>query len=180
MTNELMLSPKDHKKSINLYIDWLFKDKRKYVILKSYYNSITDTTKLFVALPVREREFVSDTQAIFTSNDLINTDFPFNIKDLLNHKTIYSGNMFEFWNFPKYLSYFKLNKSVPNPNQSKYSTLVKYVLFKDYTTTRQKQEENFSLVKTFTKPYDSIQSIYRLLQTKYITVIDIEFKGKKL
>lgn len=180
MTNEIMLSPKDHKISINLYIDWLFKDKRDYVILKSFYNHTKDTTKLFVVLPVRVRKFESNIQDIFTTTDLIKTDFPFNIDNILEYKTIYSGNMFEFWNFPRYLSHFKLNKSVPNPNQSRYSTLVKYILFKDYTTTRQKQEENFSLVKTFTNPADSVQSIYRLLQTKYITVIDIEFKGQKL
>lgn len=180
MTNELILNSKDHKKSINLYIDWLFKDKKDYVILKSFYNSATDTTKLYVALPVRVREFVSDIQDIFEPTNLINTDFPFNTEYLINFKTIYSGDMFKFWNFPRYLSHFKLTKSVPNPNQSRYSILTKFILFKDYTTTRQKQEENFSLVKAFTNPADSVQSIYRLLQTKYITVIDIEFKGKKL
>jgi hypothetical protein len=178
MTDTLLITHTNHKKSIDSYLNWLFKEKKDFVILRSFYNSAINTTKVFVVLPVKEREFESDTQKLFTAECLDVINFPFKSKNLVDVKTIYSGNINEFSDFPRYLSSFKLNRTVPNENNARYSTIETYQLFKDYTVSKQKQCDNFSLVKSFINPGDSVTSIYRLIQRKFVTVVALEFSGK--
>lgn len=178
MTDTLLITHTNHQKSINSYIQWVFKDRRKYVILRSYYNNITNTTKLFVVLPVNERQFVSDTVHLFTPTSLVDIDFPFKMEDMINVKTVYSGNINDFYNFPRYLNSFKIIKTEPNPLNTRYSITKTYLLFKNYTVSKKVQCENFSLVQSFTDPADSVNSIYRLIQRQYVTVLDLEFNGK--
>jgi hypothetical protein len=178
MNDTLLITHTEHQKSISSYLNWVFKDKRKYVILRSYYNNLNNTTKLFVVLPVSEREFASDTMDTFKPSHLDNTDFPFAKENMIRFKTIYSGKLYDFYDIPRYLNSFKIKKSELNPNNIRYSNIKTYSLFKDYTVDKATQCNNFALIQSFINPADSVDSIYRLIQRKYVTVIDIEFNGK--
>lgn len=178
MIDTLLITNTSSQNSINDYLNWVFKDKRKYVILKSYYNSITNITKLFVVLPVKERQFVSAKVGLFKASVLDDIAFPFKEKDMIKFETVYSGNINDFYDIPRYLNKFTIKKNEPNPNNLRYSNVKSYQLFKDYTVDREEQCANFSLIQSFINPADSVDSIYRLIQRKYVTVIDIEFKGK--
>lgn len=178
MTDTLLITDTNSQNSINNYLKWVFKDKRKYVILRSYYNSLNNTTKLFVVLPVKERQFESAKVGLFKPNVLNDIDFPFKEEDMIKFETLYSGNINDFYDIPRYLNSFKINRTEPNPNNLRYSNVKSYLLFKDYTVDKKQQCENFSLIQSFTNPADSVNSIYRLIQRKFVTVISIEFNGK--
>ena len=178
MVDTLLITHTNHKKSIDSYLNWVFKDKKDYVILRSFYNASNNTTKLFIVLPVREREFVGRKQDLFVPINLDTTDFPFKSNKLIAYETLYTGYIYDFLDFSRYLSSFKLNKTIPNQYNTRYSTIETYRLFKDYTVTKAKQCENFSAVQAFINPADSVDSIYRLLQRKYVTVVSVEYNGK--
>ena len=156
------------------------KTDKDILAIKNYklYNAIKNTTKLFIVLPVREREFVGRKQDLFVPINLDTTDFPFKSNKLIAYETLYTGYIYDFLDFPRYLSSFKLNKTIPNQYNTRYSTIETYRLFKDYTVTKAKQCENFSAVQAFINPADSVDSIYRLLQRKYVTVVSVEYNGK--
>jgi len=177
MTDTLLITDTNSQNSINNYLNWVFKDKRKYVILRSYYNTLNNTTKLFVVLPVKERVFESDTVDLFDPSYLDSTDFPFKKEDIIKFETVYSGNINDFYDIPRYLNSFKIIRAEPNPNNFRYSYYKTYLLFKDYTVDKKEQCANFSLIQSFINPADSVDSIYRLIQRKYVTIIGIEFNG---
>jgi len=165
-----------HKTIRNRYIKWFFKKQQDYVILRQFKNKEKEI-KMFIALPVREREFVSNKIDLFDINKLNNIDFPLDIKNIKTYDTIYSGHMDNFNDFPRYLSNFRFTRK--QPSVSRWGTEEKITLFKDYTTTKIQQEHNFTLVSSFTDPYISILSIFRLLQTKYITIVGVTFTPDK-
>jgi hypothetical protein len=174
--SDMLITIVDHQSYINKYIDWVFKDKRDFVILKSYNNKVQGLINLYVALPIKERTFVSSNDEVFDVNTLDKINFPYSKDLLIKQETIYTGNMFDFYNFPIYLAKTIFSKKVPNINNSYYYKEEKVSIFRDYTTTLTKQQENYAFVKGFHSPDESIDSIYRLLQRKYITIVSLTFK----
>lgn len=166
-----------HKYLRNNYIDWFFKKKQNYVILRQFKNK-ENITKMYIALPVRERKFVDDKMDLFDVTKLVDIDFPINIKNIDNYETIYSGHMDSFDDFPKYLNTFRFTRKTPSINRWGYNEVL--TLYKDYTKTKVEQEHSFTLVPSFLEPELSIVSIFRLLQSKYITVVAVTFKPEKL
>lgn len=172
-----------HLNKINSYVNWLFKDKKPFVVLKQYNNKVQGTVKMFIALPVSKREFEVKTlqtskglktvyEDLFNPQILDNTRFEFKQSQIINYNTIYSGDIFKFYGISSYLSRFIFHK--------KSSPLTFHTeripIFKDYTKTLQEQKDILPLITCFTEPDQSVNSIYRLLHTKYVTIIDIEFK----
>lgn len=159
------------------YLNWFFKKKQPYVILRQFKNRESNI-KMYIALPVRERKFVEDKLDLFDVTKLDDINFPVNIKNIEKYETIYSGNMDYFTDFPKYLNTFKFTKR--NPSLNRWSTHEEVILYKDYTKTTVEQKHSFTLVPSFIEPELSIVSIFRLLQTKYITIVGVTFKPEKL
>lgn len=177
--SDILFACTDHKSSINKYVDWLFKDKQPFVVLKQFHNEITGVTKMFIALPVRERVFEDSKAELFNPKDLNTSDFKFKDTDIIEYKTLYSGDIFKFYDIPLLLSKFNFTKTSISTNGSKYSSIEKFSLFRNYTRTKKEQEEDFTLIQSFINPRDSVDSIYRLIQTKYVTVISVTFNNPK-
>ncbi len=161
----------------NKYIEWFFKKKQNYVILRQFKDSMGNV-KLYIVLPVREREFVETKMDLFNVNILKDSDFPFDIKNIESYETIYSGNMDNFQAFPKYLNTIKFVKKNPSSTY-RWGKQETVLLFKDYTKTKIEQQHSFTLVAAFIEPALSITSIFRLIQTKYITLVAVTVKEPK-
>lgn len=174
--SDMLITIVDHQSHINKYIDWVFKDKRDFVILKSYNNKAQGLINMYVALPVKERTFVSDKDDLFNENCLEKINFPYNADSLVKKETIYTGNMFDFYDFPKYLAKTTFSKKLPHVTSSYYYNEQTVSIFRDYTTTAAKQQENYALVKAFHTPYETVDSIYRLLHRKHATIVSLTFK----
>jgi hypothetical protein len=175
-------APKSVEK-VNAYVAWLFKKKQPFVVLKRYVNPIDNTVKMFIALPVREREFevtIEDFNGkklkvyknLFNPKELNTNDFEFRDTDIKEYKTIYSGNIFEYYSITKILSRFIFLFRCNNIFNSKE----KIIIFRDYTRTKKEQVDSLTLVQSFTDPAQSVESIFRLLQCKYVTIVDVTFK----
>lgn len=173
-----------HVDKINEYVKWLFKRTEPFVVLKRFNDPAKGITKMYIALPVRERKFevnrvrvVGGYRNIYPNihdSKVFNTPgFDFTSADILESKTIYSGNIFEFYNITDLLSKFKFITRTPNILNQKENITI----FRDYTRTRQQQEDSLTLIESFTDPEQSVNSVFRLLSTKYVTIIDITFKN---
>lgn len=160
-----------HKAIRNTYINWFFKRKEDYVILRQFKNE--KETKIYITLPIKERNIVSSTLDLFDKSKLNNNDFPFDISNIVKYETIYTGHIEQFFNFPRYLSVFRFTRKLPGI--SKWAEEQKILLYKDYTKSKLEQEHDFTLVSSFTNPTMSINSIFRLLQTKYVTLVAVTF-----
>jgi hypothetical protein len=57
-----------------------------------------------------------------------------------------------------------------------FNSREKLTIFRDYTRTRQEQVDSLTLVQSFTDPLQSVESIFRLLHCKYVTIVDVTFK----
>ena len=155
------------------YLNWFFKKKQQYVVLRQFKDP-RGATKMYIILPVKEREFVSASVDLFDKTKLDDGNLAFNSKNIKDYETIYSGHMDNFTDFPRYLNTFKFTKRNPSTKRWAQEEVVK--LYKDYTKTKVEQEHSFSLVASFIEPELSIVSIFRLLQTKYITVVAVTFQ----
>lgn len=165
--------------TINNYVNWLFKKKEDFVVLKRFENKALGVTKMFIALPVRERVFEKPKMDLFTPDSLNTPAFPYRLSEIKTVKTLYSGNIFEFTDIELLLTSFGFTKRIPSVNHAHYSNTEYYKIFKDYTRTKQEQEDAFTLITSFLNPEQSVDSIYRLLHTKYVTIIDITFDNTK-
>ena len=182
--NPIITQSSSHVDRINAYVNWLFKDKAPFVVLKRFNNTNEGVTKMYIALPVRERKFVSSIVKTEKSNKLVypaihdvnifnDLSFDFKASDIIASTTLYSGNIFEYYNITSLLARFKFITRTPNV----YNQKEKIDIFRDYTRTKKQQEDSLTLIQSFTDPAQSVNSIYRLLHTKYVTIIDVTFKN---
>lgn len=171
--DNMLLETQDHKTQINKYVSWFFKKHEPFVVLKKMVNKATNTTKMYIVLPVREREFVSAKVDLFNPKTLDVPGFNFSSVNIKAYKTLYSGDIFEAFTITPLLATFKMMANGDNTYSK--GTRQELFIYRDYTTTIPEQKNRFALVRQFTTAYESIMSVYRLLHNKYVTVISIEF-----
>jgi len=172
MIQDFLVPISSHKEKINNYINWLFKKKQEFVILKQYVNHTEKTTKMFIAIPVRERTFEVKKKNLFDSTIFKLSTFPFSPTDVKEHKTLYSGDLFEFTEIYHLLSNIVIKKRHKFDGGD-------ITIFRDYTITKEEQLNRYNLVDIGRTPFHSVNSIYRLLHTKYVTVVEVKFKNIK-
>lgn len=154
---------------INDYVKWLFKRKEDFVVLKQYVNKSENITKMFIAIPVRERNFKEPKLDLFNPNIFNIPTFPFEAKNIKEYKTLYSGDIFNFQDIVHLLATIKLTKKDLHRNN--------IVLYKDYTLSKEEQINKFCYVEMGKEPYHSVNSIFRLLHTKYVTIVEVKFNN---
>ena len=176
--NNITISVDGQREKINGYINWLFKRKDPFVVLKQFNNRATGVTKMFIALPVRERVFEDSKVNLFNEESLNVPYFPYTKEDIISYTTLYSGNIYDFFDIPLILSKIKFITTTPNENNPHYSRKEEIILFKDYTRSKEEQIKDYTLVPTCLTPNRSVDSVYRLLQTKYVTIVAIHFNNK--
>jgi len=171
MIQDIITPITGHIEKINNYVGWLFKKKQDFVILKQYVNKHENITKMFIVVPTRERVFTNNKVDVFNPTILNSPTFPFSDKDIKEYKTLYSGNLFDFWDIVFLLGTFKVPSKVKKWEDD--------TIFRDYTCTKEEQLHRYNLVDIGRVPIHSINSIFRLLHTKYITIVEIKFNNKK-
>lgn len=169
MIQDLIVTIHSHVEKNNDYIKWLFKKQQDFVVLKQYINKAENITKMFIAIPVRTRKFESPKVNLFDPNIFNIPTFPFKKENIKEYKTLYSGDIFEFRDIVHLLGTIQVNSKVHRRN--------KITLFKDYTSTREEQIDKYSLLDIGSNPLYSVNSIYRLLHTKYVTVVEVKFNN---
>lgn len=171
--NSIIPAETNHLKKINDYVQWLFKEKKDYVVIRKFNNMATNVTKLYLVSPVRERLFVTDADVLFNINTL--KDVP--IESIIETNTLYSGDIFKFTKLHTLLSKFTVSKTQIGDSSQRYQTKTKYKVFRNYTKTVEEQKNMFAFIQTGITPEESINSIYRLLHSKYVTVVEISYKS---
>lgn len=169
MIQDTIVPITNHAGKINDYINWLFKKKQDFVILKQYVNKQENITKMFIAIPVRERKFETAKMDLFNPAIFNIPTFPFSSDNVKEHKTLYSGNLFNFDDIVHLLGIVQINRRPSLGGTIK--------LYKDYTLTKEEQILKYSLVETGKELTQSINSIFRLLHTKYVTIVEVKFKN---
>ena len=184
MNTPITLTPLSHKDKVNEYIKWLFKRKEPLVVLKRFTSVTEGTTKMYIVLPVRERVFESTEvrttrgketrySDIFKPTDINIPGFDFKSNDILEFKTVYSGDIYEFYNITNLLSKFIFITRT----KGSYNIREKLTIFRDYTRTKEQQIDSLTLIESFTDPAQSVNSINRLLHSKYVTIVNVIFKN---
>lgn len=169
MIQDLIVTINNHVEKNNSYINWLFQKQQDFVILKQYVNKAENITKMFIAIPVRVRKFEHSKLNLFNPNIFNIPTFPFKEENIKEHKTMYSGNIFEFRDIVHLLGTVRVNSKIHRCEQ--------ITLYKDYTATREEQINKYSLLDIGSNPLYSVNSIYRLLHTKYVTIVEIKFNN---
>ncbi len=171
MIQDFLVPISSHKEKINNYINWLFQKKQEFVILKQYVNKAENSTKMFIAIPVRERAFEVPKKDLFDKKIFNLPTFPFSPSDVKEHKTLYSGDLFEFTDIFFLLSTIVIKKHLRDGGN--------VTIYRDYTITKEEQLNRYNLVDIGRTPLHSMNSIYRLLHTKYVTIVEVKFKNVK-
>jgi len=172
MIQDLLVPISSHKEKINNYINWLFKKQQPFVILKQYNNRAENNTKMFIAIPVRERIFEVKKKNLFDKKIFNLPTFPFTPADVKEHKTLYSGDIFEFDEIYHLLSTILIKRRKRFEGGD-------ITIFRDYTVTKEEQLNRYNLVDIGRTPLHSINSIYRLLHTRYVTIVEVKFNNIK-
>jgi len=169
MIQDTLVPITNHAFKINEYINWLFKRKQEFVILKQYVNKQENITKMFIAIPTRCRVFENSKINLLDSTIFNIPTFPFSAENIKEFKTLYSGDMFNFSDIVHLLSTIKVKRNVRLGET--------ITLFRDYTCSKEEQLHKYNLVDIGRAPIHSINSIYRLLHTKYVTIVEVKFNN---
>lgn len=179
--SELLVYPTNHVERINNHVNWLFRTKKAFVILRQFKGTdvkLGNTVKMFMVIPTSQRTYTSDKKDIFDPNVLFKDDIDFIPKDILLYKTLYTGNIEEFKDIKLLLNSFNYEKPVHNIGTGYfYQRTETTTAFRDYTKTKAEQLVTLTQGNMCFNPHQSIDSVYRLLHTKFVTVVDITFNN---